>query len=197
MKDRLIRESRQLWELHRNKMPILACLMFCLIVYTCSRGKETLVHVYDGKNEKNFKDGQILGADSIYTTKERLFEKKLDELLAFRGEFQATTQKLNERMDTIEAAKIRTPQAERTPDQGSVPLADSPNEPAKDKAETSPESASDFKIQKFEGGTVGNSAANEYLQSSPRRFGPSVITFPVTSGAADSESSVVLPAEAT
>lgn len=104
MMTRLKKDFGVLLKKHREKIPYVAVLAFCLVFYLFMKGREEVTRVYQSDGKADFKDARVLGSqgDSLYENKERLLSKTLAEFQEANAAFKETTAKLDARIGELE-----------------------------------------------------------------------------------------------
>ena len=107
MLTRLRRDVSKLISEHREKLPYLAAIALCLLVYLISKGREQVTRVYQSEGKVEFKDARVLGSqgEMLYQNKERLLSKTVKDLTDAQIAFRDSTAKLEARIAELEKGK--------------------------------------------------------------------------------------------
>ena len=186
---RLYRDTREFLQLHRERVPYAIGAAAVLIIFLVSHGQDRTVHVYENQVQPDFKDGRILGSssDSYYDGRDKMLTRSVHDLQSSQKSIAETNEKLQARLDALEKAATKTPEAQAPAAQAS-PTADGVNPPAQDSRQAllskegvrmGPPSE-----ELTPGSVAGQDKAVEAfsLKRSGKKgsaLGPSVISFPV------------------
>jgi len=197
MTTRLKKDIAVLFQKHREKLPYVVGIVFCLVFYIWNHSQEQVTRVYESQSKGDFKDGRVLGSqgDSLYENKERLLSKTLSEFQEANAAFKETAAKLEARVGELEKKK----EGPATPEPGALPpgtVGTPPNLPnqnvqfggAPDGLEVT--QGGPRPANTFSPGMAANPATGQSLKT-PR--GAGVISFPVKEVSREKTTGVVIP----
>ncbi len=201
MTTRLKKDLGVLFQKHREKVPYIAGIAFCLVFYIWNHSQEQVTRVYESQSKGDFKDGRVLGSqgDSLYENKERLLSKTLSEFQEANAAFKETASKLEARVGELEKKKDGVV----PPEIGAVPPGTAgtpPNLPDRNVQFGAPPEGLEVTQgaplparSAFSPGVTGIQTTGQGGSSVRTSRGASVISFPVKEVSREKTTGVVIP----